>query len=95
MREERGGEEGHIWNLQYSKEKEDEEKAKIAKFKDEERRKKQMQIDFTVRELFKRIARVEKLSEKMRKTQKHTHKNSELASDLNHSRLVPAQQFMF
>ena len=30
VREDRGGEDGNIWNLQYTKEKADEEKARVA-----------------------------------------------------------------
>jgi hypothetical protein len=41
VREERGGEEGNIWNLQYTKEKEDAEKARVAAQKAEEKKKRE------------------------------------------------------
>jgi len=66
--EDRGGEEGNIWNLQFVKEQEDEEKAKVAKQLEEEKRKRQLLADYTVRELLKRIARVEKISGRMKNT---------------------------
>jgi hypothetical protein len=71
VREDRGGEQAHIWNLQYTKEKEDEEKARVTKQLEEEKRRKQMQIDFTARELLKRIARVERLSKTIKSQNAH------------------------
>ena len=41
VRDERGGEENNIWNLQYTKEKEDEEKARLASQKAEELKRKE------------------------------------------------------
>ena len=75
VKELRGGEEGNIWNLQYVKEKEDEEKARQAKIREEERKKKQQQIAHTVRELLKRIARVEKVSARVKNQEKKFGRN--------------------
>ena len=59
----RGGEDGEIWNIQAKRQAEKDEKARIKQQKEQEKLEKEKLTAFTLQELYRRILRVEKLSE--------------------------------
>lgn len=59
----RGNEEGEIWNLEAAREAEKAAKQEAKKQKDLAKLEKDNKITFTIQELYKRIMRVERLSE--------------------------------
>jgi len=59
----RGGEENEIWNLEAKRQAEKDEKERLKKEKEQAKLEKEKQTQFTIQELYKRILRVEKLSE--------------------------------
>merc|ERR1712226_978776 len=59
----RGGEDGEIWNIEAEREKAKAEKAEEKRLRELARAEKDKKIAFTIQELYKRIMRVERLSE--------------------------------
>lgn len=59
----RGGEDGEIWNMEAAREAEKAAKLEAKAKKEAEKLERENQIQFTVSELYKRIMRVERLSE--------------------------------
>jgi len=59
----RGGEDGEIWNVEAEVEKEKAEKAEAKRLKELAKAERDTKIAFTVQELYKRVLRVERLSE--------------------------------
>ena len=59
----RGGEEGEIWHIEAEREKAKAEKAEEKRLKELAKAEKDKKIAFTIQELYKRIMRVERLSE--------------------------------
>lgn len=59
----RGGEDGEIWNMEAKRQAEKDEKERLKKEKELEKLEREKQTAFTIQELYKRILRVEKLTE--------------------------------
>lgn len=62
----RGGEDNEVWNLQAKRQAEKDEKERLRKEAEQAKLEKEKQTAFTIQELYKRILRVEKLSEIVR-----------------------------
>ena len=62
----RGGDEGDIWTLEQKRVAEKEEKIRLKKEKELAKLEKAKNVDFTVQELYKRIVKVEKISERIK-----------------------------
>lgn len=65
-RNQRGGEEGEIWNLEAQREAEKEEKARLIKEAEEAKIQKENAIGNTIQELYKRILKIEQLSNRIK-----------------------------
>merc|ERR1712176_60969 len=64
----RGGEDGDIWNLEIRCQEEKDEKIRLKLEAEEAKKRKENEIKNTIEELYKRILKVEKLSEKIDKS---------------------------
>ena len=67
-REARGGEEGEIWNLEAQREAEKEEKARLIREAEEAKLQKERAIRSTIQELYKRILKIEVISNKIKES---------------------------